>query len=131
MPLVSVAQLTPRQLDYAVAKAQGDDLAALNIQFPEHGRHYPSIRPSTSPDQAFPIIEREGIRWNKSGEQFYAWIGGHPYLDPLHEPMVEGIAPIKWDACQYGETLLIAAMRAHVEYKLGGVVDIPDELVRA
>lgn len=130
MPLISVSELTPRQLDYAVAKAERDDLAALNIQYPEHAEYHLRIHPSTNVEQAFPIIEREVIRWNKDGDVFYAWIGGHRYIDPLHEPMIEAMAPIRWDAFQYGQTLLIAAMRAFVESKLGKKVEIPLSLIQ-
>lgn len=76
------------------------------------------IHPSTEWAQGGPIVEREKITL--------------AYLK------VEGV--IRWEAryfddagrfrsCDYGPTPLIAAMRCYVAYKIGGEVDVPEELL--
>lgn len=77
--------------------------------------------------QAGPIIEREGIRWNKCGEAFYAWTPDHPHYDPLHEPMTD-MEGVRWRGFDYGRTLLIATMRCYVASKLGDEVEVPEIL---
>ena len=125
---MKTSDLTGTILNWAVARAEGEqivirhsDVFYADSQFGPEGIYCPDH----SWDQAGPIIERYGIRWNKDGDQYYAWIGGHEYVDPLHEGMMEGVPQIVWDAFQYGDTLLTAAMRCVVEKEFGDEIDIP------
>lgn len=90
---------------------------------------YADWSPSTDPAQAWPIIEREGLRWNKIGDQYYVWTPDHDWYDPLHEPMFDDDG-VKWRGFEYGPTGLIAAMRCYVASKLGYEVDVPEELFK-
>ena len=104
-------------LDWAVAKCEYDELAALNIQYPEHAKHYPAISPSTEWSWGGPIIERESIDLHYLGGGWEA-----------------SIYSGKWHSSEFsmlGLTALIAAMRCYVASKLGEEVEeveIPDEL---
>lgn len=112
---IKVSDTTKTQLDWLVARCEYDTLAALNIQYPEKAKHYTKVSPSTDWSQGGPIIDRENIglicqqpestkrcayHQTAEGEVFY----------------------------HYGDTLLIAAMRCYVVSKLGGEVEVPDEL---
>lgn len=110
---IKVSELTGAALDWAVAKAwqpvysDGALLAAVL----QDGYH-----PSTEWTQGGPIIERHIFRL-EDGDGVEDW-------------------PDRWLAegsgsTQYGQTALIAAMRAYVESKLGEWVEIeiPDELL--
>lgn len=105
---IKTADLTGAALDWAVAKCEYDDLAALTIQYPEHAKHYPKVSPSTDWSQGGPIIERELI----SVEFILEW-----YADKHGEHGADGPTP------------LIAAMRCYVASKLGDEIEIPDELL--
>lgn len=135
---IKTSELTGAALDWAVAKARGysevrvfsrtrpTDKGWVEVRFnPERQAPTARFAPSTDWAQGGPIIEREGIRWNESGGDFYAWIGGHEWIDPLHEPMTESYPGIKWGGFAYGSTLLEAAMRCFVASKLGDEVEIP------
>jgi hypothetical protein len=127
--LVSVKtdNLSPDGIDYAVADCEGEIYSNVK-QYNGIGMEFPATLYTTSWELAGPIIGRENIRWNKNDDGYYAWIGGHEYIDPLHEPMTDTMDPIKWDAFAYGETLLIACMRCFVALKKGDVAMIPDYL---
>lgn len=73
--------------------------------------------PSTFCDLGGPIIDRERI-------------GTVPYeSDEAGQPCEPGwFAFIHWEDQIHGPTRLIAAMRCYVASKLGGTVDIPQEL---
>src|SRR5574337_1442837 len=62
---IKTSELSGAALDWAVAKCEGDELAALNIQFPEQAKHYRRVSPSSDWAQGGPIIEREGIGLNR------------------------------------------------------------------
>ncbi len=70
------------------------------------------LRYSTDWAQGGPIIERERIS----------------VVDSRAEPG-EWAATVPTYSLEYGPTPLIAAMRCYVASKLGGMVEIPDELV--
>ena len=102
---MKTAELMYDALDWAVAKCEGvingDD---LDIGFVLEGGY----TPSTNWAQGGPIIEREKITTEWTGEN---WMG---YI---------------WhDKEFFGPTPLIAAMRCFVASKLGDEVDVPDEL---
>lgn len=133
--------LTGAALDWAVAKAEGALAPLGNLH--QAGRQlfigvggdlgepgdWVVYQPSVDWSQGGPIIEREGIRWNRSGDQFYAWTPDHDWFDPLHEPMLEDSPDVKWLGFAFGPTVLIATMRCHVASELGEEVDIPEELL--
>lgn len=135
----NTSELIGTALDWAVAKAEGGaDFGTDGIthSFKLHGRTKVlatgwalsmSYHPSTDWAQGGPIIEREGIQWNKYDDVFYAWIGG-THHDPLNVPMVETELTCT-DAFEYGPTILVAAVRCYVASKLGDEVDVPAELL--
>ena len=109
---VKTSNLTGPALDWAVVKCEYDELAALNIQYPQYARFYPEISPSTNWAQGGPIIEREGIELSPDGNgRWNAAIRGGDEDDVAQGP-----------------TPLVAAMRCFVASKLGDTVDIPEEL---
>jgi hypothetical protein len=132
---IKTAELKGRALDWAVAKCavirltEGRTILAGELITkigPDQVAEY-----SSNWSFGGPIIEREGVRWNQHNGLFYAWLGGHKYIDPLHEPILDGRHPIAWRAFEYGKTLLEAAMRCHAASELGDEVEVPDELVLA
>lgn len=114
---VKTSELTGAPLDWAVAKVEGDELAARIIQYPKQAKFYSvKVTPSTDWSQGGPIIEREHISlvnkhdgwwvasrmYNYSDEQEYIYLDDNP---------------------------LVAAMRCYVASKLGDTVDIPEEIL--
>lgn len=126
--LVSVKtdELTPNGIDYAVALIEGETYSAVS-ECNGIGMEFPATLYTTLWELAGPIIDREGIRWNKNNDGYYAWIGGHAYIDPLHELMKDASDPVEWTAFAYGDTLLIACMRCYVALKNGSNALIPQE----
>lgn len=112
---IKTDELTGAALDWAVAKSEFDELAALNIQYPQHAMFYPKVSPSTDWALGGPIIEREEIFLAKSilgGWTASIYVKDERVRCTLHE----------------GPTPLIAAMRCYVTSKLGDEVEIPEEL---
>lgn len=114
---MKTSELTGVALDWAVSKAEGDELTCKSIQYPEYAKHYPKVSPSTNWAQGGPIIEREGMgiwmyQWNEQGEPELGW-----YAEDK-----DG------DHVRTGATPLEAAMRCYVTSKLGDDVQIPEEL---
>ena len=101
MKTIKVAEATERQLDWLVARIEGDELPKSGGQ----GLDYSS-------DWACggPILEREGISIYRMTSDWSA----------AYNPSV---------ATQDGPTPLIAAMRCYVASKLGDTVEVPEELV--
>jgi hypothetical protein len=116
-------------LDWLVAKCESvefeiDDGALIigtryesDTASDDYGCEFDELyNPSTDWAQGGPIIEREGIEtrlFADDGSVWYAHLGTKPF--PL-------------DAQVTGPTPLIAAMRCYVASKLGGRVEVPDEL---
>ncbi|MDX9971919.1 MAG: DUF2591 family protein [FCB group bacterium] len=122
---IKTSELTGAALDWTVCKAEGDELAARNIEYPKQAKHYPKVAPSTDWSLAGPIIEREGIdvrldrdRVFDPGEKVERWYASKPF---------DTIPDSEW--VEYGATPLIAAMRCFVASKLGDEVEIPNELL--
>lgn len=109
---IKTCELSGVALDWVVAKCEYDELAALNIQYPKQAKFYPKYQPSLDWSQGGPIIERERIRLGHDNNGEYAIL-----VDD------NGVC------CLYGNTPLIAAMRCFVASKIGGVVDVPGELI--
>ena len=104
---MKIADLTGAALDWAVAKCEGVvNGGDLDVGFiAERG-----YTPSTDWAQGGPIIEREKIDvWTHAGK---VWAASTD----------KGYTEYR------GKTPLIAAMRCYVASKLGGEVEIPDEL---
>lgn len=116
---VKTQDLTGPALDWAVAKCEWDELAMLNIQYPQYAAHFPKIAPSTDWAHGGPIIEREeiGLRMNVPCSPGRTW-EGRP------SPLAKGAG----GKFGYGPTPLIAAMRCYCYSKLGDEIDIPEEL---
>ena len=114
---IKTSELDGAQLDYAVAKCEGEEVrlekGQLEALWTDNG-----YKPSTNWAQGGPIIEREGISTRHSEKDargaWYAVLGPNRFLSPDHEGS--------------GPTPLIAAMRCYVASKLGDEVEIPDEL---
>lgn len=113
MKKVLVAEATEAQIDWMVAKIKGFDAIAYekarNKMLHRRDDAQPrAYSPSTSPSQAYPIIDQKKIS-----------------VFSLHE---------KWGAnvnawtIQYGPTPLVAAMRCFIVSELGPEVEVPEEL---
>ena len=122
--LIHVKDLAADVLNYVVAKCEGEDYRSTT-EYDGIGLEYPPHNYSNDWGQSGPIIARKHIRWNRSGGQYYAWIGGHEYIDPLHESIQDGVDPIKWYAFQFGNTILEACLRCYVQTVHGDHVDVP------
>lgn len=122
---IKVSETTPLQLDYLVAKCEGETLsqASLAFQIKEHGclqrPHLGSWKPSTSWAQGGVILEREKIT---VGYERYGAQGGETW-DAVKKAFDDTVL---W--LEYAPTPLIAAMRCFVASKLGDEVDVPEEL---
>jgi hypothetical protein len=106
---VKTSELEGAALDWAVAKCEVSDVGEIDDP------HFYS----TDWAQGGPIIEREmiDIRHIRTLPKFF-WEAYTPA--PEHE---DG------EVCAEGHAPLIAAMRCYVASKLGGTVEIPEELV--
>lgn len=118
MTEVKTTELAGDGLDWAVAKAVGEQLVkyggcfCLATEFDGCGE--PSgYSPSTDWSQGGPLIEKYtiGVDLERDG----LWVATPPNWNE--------------ETIQYGSTPLIAACRAIVAAKLGGVVSVPSELV--
>jgi hypothetical protein len=123
---IRTQDLTLLQLDYAVAKANGDESRLLfegdsdqgitGMRFdPHHGKW----SPSTQWDQAGPIIEREFITITTNPD----WADWLAYIN-------KGMGRHRDECSQRGPTPLVAAMRCFVASRLGDEVEISEELCK-
>ena len=121
---MKTSELTGAALDWAVAKAEGNDQFA---QYTPHLRVYYQRTDSlssytvtfcTSTDwtRGGPLIERECIDVMFEGPEWYAYM--------RYEAADGYNRTLQYD----GPTPLIAAMRCYVASKLGDEVEIPEEL---
>lgn len=113
---VKVSELEGAALDYAVAKAEGDEHWTSDRNPDWFAWRMRNWKPSTDWSQGGPLIDeyRPDIQGVRSGG-FVAYLNN--YMDDL-DPLVTG----------QGDTYLIAACRAIVAAKLGDTVKIPAEL---
>lgn len=123
---IKTSELQGAALDWAVCKAEYDELAALNILYPQQAKHYPKVSPSTDWPQGGPIIEREDISFRKYHRPGSAAHGTY-YAKVCRESGQIVMWSKRYDYT--GPTALVAAMRCYVASKLGGEVEVPDELV--
>jgi hypothetical protein len=113
---IKTKDLTGEALNWAVGVADGVEVKLENLLSADgfrvvtaHGWTANGYDPSDSWSLAGPIIEREGMQIQTFMDK---WLASIP------RPFVQ----------QDGPTPLIAAMRCYVASKLGGTVDIPEEL---
>ena len=112
---MKVSELTGAALDWAVAKCEGEEVSLIRGQletlWTDNG-----WKPSTDWAQGGPIIEREEIA-----------------LEPMtHDEHGDGWLATRVEGpaicMEFGQTMLIAAMRCFVVSHLGDEVNIPEEL---
>ena len=120
MVAIQTQDLIDAALDWAVASCEGYEVSGPWL-VPQEGylhdeKPLASFRPSTDWAQGGPIIERENISVGHQGHL------GVP-LDSLW------YATDRVDACGFGQTPLLAALRCFVASKLGPTVEVPEELV--
>lgn len=107
---IRVSQATLRQLDWMVARCEGDEPCKSGGTGLAYCADWLA---------AGPIIEREIhsiADTTMRGDMNFAWVA------KTH--VGEGLC-----VSMYGPTPLVAAMRCLVSSKLGDVVDVPDELI--
>lgn len=111
---MKTSELTGPALDWAVAKCEGafidtlDDTQGPWVDGPTYVGDLSGYNPTVNWAQGGPIIEREKITLEWTGEDWMAYI--------------------RHDEEFFGPTPLIAAMRCYVTSKLGDEVEVPDEL---
>ena len=112
---MKTSELTGAALDWAVAKCEGFEIVGVNqgratfLDSADDGAlNEMPINYSTDWAQGGPIIEREKITLEWTGEDWMAYV--------FH------------DREFFGPTPLIAAMRCYVASKLGDEVEVPHEL---
>ena len=115
MKTIKVSEATGPALDWLVAKCEYDELAALNIQYPDRAKHYPKVSPSTDWSQGGPIIEREGVCLRQGHTGW--WIAYKLNLNDEETHM------------QVGAKALAVAMRCFVISRLGHTAEVPEELL--
>lgn len=115
MAKIKTSELTGQALDYAVAICQGftQRSAASHVIM---GTHAPSVRWA----QAGPIIEQEKISPNHVSDGMWSASYCHATLNHTGQTSAYFSST--------GPTPLIAAMRCYCCAKLGGEIDIPQEL---
>ena len=126
---MKVADLNGAALDYWVAKAEGHRVRVVDgdVVFYTGGddtglkeRRGPRYSPSAEWSDGGPIIERERIAFVQLVEAFHKNLG-------RWEAHVDGYVAqgdLDGTACGFGQTQLIAAMRAYVVNKFGD--EVPD-----
>jgi hypothetical protein len=115
---MKINELTGISLDWAVAKCEGVYSPSVDTDTDGTKRiNYGGMYPEWATDwaQGGPIIEREKIRLD------CAWNPG-PWKGCCK---IDGVT-----AWMEGETPLIAAMRCYVASKLGGEIELPEEITK-
>ena len=105
-----VSELIGAELDYWVGVAEGYKIlenGSLVDGNEDVVAYHEKYKPSTTPAQGWPIIEREkiGCLFNKKEQCWFAGVAGNK------------------ETCHEGETSLIAAMRCYVASVYGESVD--------
>ncbi len=122
--LVKTSELSGVALDWAVAQCEGERVLIRNMTasgtfkrltwlWAGHSDGFGLIayEPSTAWLQGGPIIDHARIRWDENSDVgIFAWNGATGFA--------------------YGPTILIAAMRCLVVSEIGGIIEIPDELLK-
>lgn len=128
---VKTAELKGAALDWAVCKAEGDELAARNIMYPNHAKHFPTVSPSTNWAQGGPIIESENINIVRCNDLYFPSGNEHgEYYEQYWKAEIKGETDLNMSLYkEHGPTPLISAMRCYVAATFGDEVDIPEELI--
>ncbi len=113
---VKVSELSTDQLNYLVAKIEGEAYSSVSMTNCI-GMEFPATDYATDWSQGGPVIARELLT-----------------LEPL---LADDCTLIRWDCRNWkgdgvdyhGATPLIAAMRCYVASKFGVEVEVPDELL--
>jgi Protein of unknown function (DUF2591) len=122
MTIIRTSELTGAALDWATAKCGGHQAVFTNGTLRPVFRKCEAVKdtwPSYSTDwsQGGPIIERERISVEYTGNAGRAWFAKPPgSATRVRRQMMDGPTP------------LIAAMRCYVASKLGDEVEVPEEL---
>ena len=137
MKTIRVSEATNTQLDWLVAKCWYTDRrtelgvlghAAFAVErAPGSGDHctgWMLFTPTTDPAQMWPIIDREGIGVKRIRPVEHY---GRIYTHAVWEAETRRRNGIR-EQYQLGPTSLIAAARCYVASKLGGTVEVPEEL---
>ena len=114
---IKTSDITGPVLDWAVAKAEGHDVAVAEgtgLILIRRGFVADYFDPSTNWGWGGPIIERECISITHERPDGSGWTAE---TDAGHD-----------DQSEHGPTPLIAAMRCFVASKLGDEIDVPEEL---
>lgn len=123
---MKTAELTGAALDWAVAKCEGyfNDEASYKGSYVT-GSHFLSMWKA----------EGHGVHWTHSSTD---WSEGGPIIEREKISLLS-VGLVNWAAkadygdsqavTKYGDTPLIAAMRCYVASKLGGEVEVPEELM--
>jgi hypothetical protein len=133
----AVKDLEGALLDAAVAKADGTKSVKILrgkycvvIRDRTKSAAFDAYEPSTEWHDGGPIIERERIAvW---GDGNSGWVAMHPSriiafdpdIPPRYEPLC-GLIEAQVDDGMYGDTLLVAAMRAFCASRFGETVELP------
>lgn len=120
---VNVSELSDKELDYAVYKAEVTKLDARRREIVTMFFVYNKYNPSTNPNHAHDIIVRENITIGPQTvgdatlllNSYYAIIG---FMPDSGEHLYQ----------QRGKTFLEAAMRVYVESVFGETVSLPDDI---
>ena len=118
--MVNVEDLIGPALDYAVAMARGRQGQAEMI------RRCPmscSYRPSTDGAIGMDVIDSEGCF-----VEFVKWQNGSVWSSTMTQGWEAAIGMEPNTIYVSGPTLLVAAMRCFVKFKLGDIIEIPEEL---
>lgn len=124
MKQIKVAEATPHQLNWLVAKCEKANHAMLcgagpsqYVAYIPKRTQYFRYDPCNNWSQGGPIIDR------LVGFEFKQWLESPP------ESRCEAhIHNYDGDWIAFGPTPLIAAMRCYVDSELGAVVEVPEEL---
>lgn len=121
---MKTSELIRGALDWAVALAQGYDEGWLHRQMRNPNPKTRGI-PAYSSDweKGGPIIESEGISITRLNPLYF------PKGNEAGDFYEDHVKAQFGDIVQYGPTLLIAAMRCYVAFKLGNEVEVPEELI--
>jgi hypothetical protein len=116
MKKIRVSEATEVQLDWLVAMCEGVDYEAEPVTN-GIGMEFPATRFSTDWSQMGPILDRiDGVLIKR-------WVTARPDLKCQVE-----IHNDDGDEIQFGPTLCVAAARCYVAFKLGEIVEVPEEL---
>lgn len=120
---IQTSRLDGPALNWAVATCRGIEPIIRQFKYSKgaaiysHGGATVPLEYATSPKDAYPIIESEGISVQHTGDAC-KW-RAHIWNEERQE---------FWPVC-YGATPLLAAMRCYVASCMGDEIDVPNEVI--